>query len=111
MPRTIRFHFDENCANSVANGLRLHGVNVTTTHEVGLIAATDEQQLEFARIDDRVLFTHDRDLLALHAAGVPHRGLAYCHPGGRTIGEQIQGLLLIWVLLDPIDMVGRIEFI
>jgi hypothetical protein len=30
MPRTIRFHLDENCPRAVATGLRRRGIDVTT---------------------------------------------------------------------------------
>jgi hypothetical protein len=45
MPRTIRFHLDENCAHSIAAGLRRRGIDVTTTRDAGLLGATDEYQL------------------------------------------------------------------
>jgi len=31
MPRTIRFHLDEHVPHAVADGLRIHGIDVTTT--------------------------------------------------------------------------------
>jgi hypothetical protein len=43
MPRTIRFHLDENCHRAIAEGLRRRGINVSTTPEAGLRSATDEQ--------------------------------------------------------------------
>lgn len=36
MPRTIRFHLDEHCDPAIAAGLRRHGIDVTTTQEVGI---------------------------------------------------------------------------
>jgi hypothetical protein len=43
MPRTIRFHVDENRARAVAEGLARRGIDVTTTPETGLMGAIDEQ--------------------------------------------------------------------
>jgi hypothetical protein len=31
MPKTIRFHLDENCNRAIAEGLRRRGVDVMTT--------------------------------------------------------------------------------
>jgi hypothetical protein len=45
MPRTIRFHLDENCDRAIAEGLRRRGIDVTTTPDVGLMSASDEQQV------------------------------------------------------------------
>lgn len=40
MPRTIRFHLDENCSHAIAAGLRRRGIDVTTTPEAGLLNAS-----------------------------------------------------------------------
>jgi hypothetical protein len=41
MPRTIRFHLDEHADPAIAEGLRRHGGDVTTTRDAGLIHAPD----------------------------------------------------------------------
>jgi predicted nuclease of predicted toxin-antitoxin system len=51
---------------AVALGLRLRGIDVSTTVEERLTGATDEQQLAFATGQGRVLVTHDADFLRLH---------------------------------------------
>jgi len=66
MPRTIRFHLDENVSNSIADSLRRRGIDVTTTPEEGLISALDEEQLAFAISQKRVIFTQDADFLRLN---------------------------------------------
>lgn len=111
MPRTIRFHLDENCHRAIADSLIRRGVDVTTTPEAGLLSATDEQQAAHCLAQGRVLFTQDRDFLRLHAAGVPHAGIAYCDKDTRGIGDIIQGLVLIWELLEPEEMVNRVEYL
>jgi Domain of unknown function (DUF5615) len=111
MPRTIRFHLDENTSRAIAVGLRRLGVDVTTTPEAGLLGEADPGQLAHASGEGRVLLTHDSDLLRLHAAGVPHAGIAYCRKDARTIGEIIQGLVLIWEIYDPDEMANRIEYL
>ena len=111
MPRTIRFHLDENCTKAVAKGLRRHGIDVTTTPEAGLLGATDEKQATYALPLGRVIFTQDRDFLRIHAAGTSHAGIAYCEKDTRSIGEIIQGLVRIWEFLDPDEMVRRVEYL
>ena len=59
----IRLHLDENVDHAVAQGLRLRGVDVTTTTDANLIGATDIEQLSFALGEDRVIFTQDQDFL------------------------------------------------
>lgn len=111
MPETIRFHLDENVSQAIAEGLRRRGIDVTTTPEVGLMAATDEAQVEFAQRQGRVIFTQDADFLRLHQAGVSHSGITYCVQGSRSVGAIIRGLVLTWELLEPEEMAGKVEFL
>ena len=111
MARTIRFHLDENCDRAIAEGLRRRGIDVSTTPEAGLLSATDEQHIAFATSQNRVIFTQDRDFLRLHAAGTHHPGIAYCGKDTRSIGAIIQGLVLIWEVLEPEEMANRVEFL
>ena len=108
MPQTIKFHFDENVNPAIAKGLRIRGIDVTTTPEVGLLEANDEEQVEFAKTEGRVVFTHDDDFLRIQ---IDHTGIVYCGQGRRAIGEIIQWLILMWEILDPEDMENKMEFI
>jgi hypothetical protein len=111
MARTIKFHLDENCHRAIAEGLRRRGVDVTTTPEAGLLQASDERQIAYALALGRVIFTQDRDFLKLHAASVPHPGIAYSDKDTLGIGEIITMLVLIWELYEPEYMANRVEFI
>jgi predicted nuclease of predicted toxin-antitoxin system len=111
MPRTIRFHLDAHCHGAVADGLKRRGIGVTTTPEAGLLSATDEQQSAYALAEHRVLFTQDRGFLRMHAAGQRHAGIVYCDNGSKSIGEMIQGLVLIWEILEPEEMANHVEFL
>jgi predicted nuclease of predicted toxin-antitoxin system len=104
MSRTIRFHLDENCTTAIAEGLRRHGIDVTTTPEVGLMGATDEQQAAHALAEGRVIFTQDKDFLRLGAVGVEHAGIVYCRQHKRSIGDIIRGLVEIWENMAPDQM-------
>jgi predicted nuclease of predicted toxin-antitoxin system len=110
MARTIRFHLNEHVAHAVADGLRRLGVDVTTTTDAGLIGATDAQHLAFASADNRVLFTEDRDFLAM-AASQPHLGIAFCDQNTRRIGRIVRALELICDTYEPGEMKNRVEFI
>lgn len=110
MPRTIRFHLDEACDPRIAVGLRQRGVEVSTTAEAGLLGAPDEAHLAYAWSQARVILTHDTDFLRLHAAGARHAGIVYCRQQGRSLGELVRLLVLVWELLEPREMQGRIEY-
>jgi predicted nuclease of predicted toxin-antitoxin system len=111
MPGQIKFHLDENVSNAVAEGLRRRGVDVTTTPEQNLIGVSDQEQIAFAREQQRVIFTQDDDFLKLHQSKVSHSGIAYCHQGSRSIGEIVKTLALIWEWVEPEDMIRQVEFI
>ncbi len=107
----IRFHLDEHIPASIAAGLRRRGIDVSTSADSGLLGANDSRQLSFAAAAGRVLVTYDADFLRLHAEGVEHCGIAYCQQGTLPIGQVLRRLLLIYDLLVPDDMAGRIEFL
>ena len=111
MPRTIRFHLDEHCDPAIAAGLRLHGVEVTTTPEAGLLHARDEEHIAYGVASGRVIFTQDQDFLRHHAAGIPHLGIAFCFQQSRSVGQIIASLLLIWEVYEPEEMANRVEFL
>ena len=47
----------------------------------------------------------------MHQTGTTHFGIVYCSQGNKSIGEVIKGLILIWELLEPNDMFGKVEFL
>ena len=67
--------------------------NVTISAEEGLEFATDEEQLEFARMARRILITHDSDFKILHHQHLPHAGIIHA-PAGESYWEEILRLCL-----------------
>jgi hypothetical protein len=86
-------------------------VDITTTPEVGLLQASDDTQLAHAVAQQRVIVTQDTDFLRMTAAGVESPGMAFYPDQGRTIGQVIRELLLIWEVYEREDMRNRIEFL
>jgi hypothetical protein len=96
---------------ALAEGLRRRGIDVTTAAEVGLLHASDEEHVAFALREGRVIFTQDEDFLGLHARGVGHTGIAYCHQETRSLGSIIRGLALIWDIYEPEEVYNRVEWL
>jgi predicted nuclease of predicted toxin-antitoxin system len=111
MTEMIRFHLDEHIPTAVALGLRRRGIDVTTTADVALTGAADEDHLALAVSRGRVVVTHDDDFLVLHSRGVQHSGIAYCHQGRRSVREMIRALLLLYECATPEEMKNRLEFL
>ncbi len=107
----LRFHLDENVDSAIALGLRIRGIDVTTTADAGMRGASDEQQLAFALRESRVIVTHDDDLLVLHSRGAPHAGIAFSTLRTRSIGQIVLRLTALSRHFDPRDMMNHVEFL
>jgi predicted nuclease of predicted toxin-antitoxin system len=107
----VKFYLDEHIPKGVVEGLRRHGVDVLTVQEAGRSGESDEKQLAFAAREGRVLVTFDDDFLRLDATGVPHAGIVFSQTGRYTVGELIEGLMLIASVIDPGEMKNHIEFV
>ena len=111
MPKRVSFYFDEHMSNAVAEGLRGRGVDVLTTHEANRRGFSDEEQLAFAFQHGRVMVTMDSDYIALSAQGISHAGIAYAKFQSLSVGQWIQGLQLIFEVLDADDMKNHVEYL
>lgn len=107
----IRFHLDESVSNAVANGLDHRGIDVTTSKTAGLIGAPDQQQLDHATREKRVLVTHDDDFLRIHAAGAEHAGIVYAHQNRLTVGQTVLALVALHRNQNAESVAGHVEFL
>jgi predicted nuclease of predicted toxin-antitoxin system len=107
----LKFHIDENLSNAVAFGLRRRGVDVTTTPEQNLIAASDVEQLAFCLSEGRVLVTNDEDFLKLNAQRVEHCGIVYVTNQRMPIGKLVNKLVVMRRTLDSGEMTGQVQFL
>jgi predicted nuclease of predicted toxin-antitoxin system len=113
MPRTIRFYIDENVRRykGIAKALRLRGIDVVTPLEANLRTAEDPTHWQYVNANRLVLLTTDEDFLSTGSRQPHHPGIVYYKQGERTIGQVINYLALIWELLDPEDIEGKVEFV
>jgi predicted nuclease of predicted toxin-antitoxin system len=107
----VRFHLDEHMHPAIAQALRRHGVDVTTTIEAELRTGDDHAQLAFARSEGRILVTDDADFLRFAGLNRDHSGIAFCRRSRLSVGQIINGLLLIYEVMTPTEMAGRVEFV
>jgi len=107
----IRFYFDQHMQGAVVHGLRQHGLDVLTPQDSGRCGLPDPDQLAFATVEGRVMVTFDTDYLALHQAGTPHEGIAWCPASKHSIGELIRLLLLLHGVMDRDAMRNHVEYL
>jgi predicted nuclease of predicted toxin-antitoxin system len=110
MADRICFHLDEHVDPAIASALRRAGIDVTTTNEAGLRTRDDEGHLQFARAEGRVIVTRDQDFLRLANSTLDHSGIVF-YTGNQSIREIIEGLILIYEVMLPDEMVGRVEYL
>ncbi len=111
MPMRIRYHLDENVPTAIANGLRLRGIDVSTTKDAGLLEAADEEHIEWAKKEMRVIFSCDDDFLRLASRHIEHAGIVYCHQRHRSVGDIVCGLVNLWRAKTAEEMSNQIHFL
>lgn len=111
MDERIRFHLDESVDPDVALALRGYGIDITTTFEVGMRGQPDAAQMAHVQREHRVLITHDSDFLRFAGQERNHPGIVYCERLRRSLGDIIRGVVLIYEVLTPVEMVGRVEYL
>jgi predicted nuclease of predicted toxin-antitoxin system len=107
----IRFHLDENVDPDIARALRRYGIDSTTTQETELRGQSDAAHWGFILEERRVIVTHDTDFLRLASGRLDHPGIVYCGKTAHSIGDIIYALILIYEVLSPEEMAGRVEYL
>jgi hypothetical protein len=106
---------DVHVPGPVTRGLRLRGVTVLTAQEDGTDRLSDPELLDRATALGYVLFTEDADFLAeaarRQAAGETFAGVVYEHRQSLSIGRCIDDLQLLASVLDPADMLNKVEYL
>jgi uncharacterized protein with PIN domain len=107
----VRFLVDVHVHIAITEGLRRRGVEVMTCQEAGLGTMSDEEILSFAKHNNWVVFTQDGDFLKICSEEkYDHNGLVYSHKRN-SISRIIQGLLLVFEVLERDEMMRHIEFV
>lgn len=111
----IKIYTNESVPTAVAEGLKRRGIDARSCRDVGNYGLTDEQQLDYARQNDFVIFTHDDDFLKLNVEyttyGRGHAGIIYAHQRSFNVGECIRRIKIIVDILSPEEMENHIEFL
>ncbi len=111
----LRLYMDVHVKVAITAGVRRRGIDVVTAQEDGSTRLEDVPLLDRTTALERVLFSQDDDLLAIarvrQTQGVFFAGLIYGHQLAATIGKYVLDLEVVCKVLDPEDMVNRIEYL
>jgi hypothetical protein len=111
---TLRLYADECVDGRIVAGVARRGVEIVTAGSLGLLGATDNEQLARAMELGRVPVSADHDFLRLAhehiGAGTAFPGLIFILPGAR-VGDVVRAVGLVADALDPADVAGCIEWV
>lgn len=113
----VRIYVDEDAAESVVvAGLRARGVDLMTTVEANRRGTSDVEQLEFATLQGRVLYTLNAgDFARLHREflqhGRTHAGIVVIPAQRYSIGQKVRRLAAFVQSSSAERMKSRIEFL
>ena len=102
---------DEHIPYAIIDGLRSRGIDAISVQSSGLRSSGDRPILEVAHQGGRVLYTWDRDFLALNHAGVQHSGILFHAEKKYSVGQAIDALFPACQVLSPDEMRNRVEFL
>jgi predicted nuclease of predicted toxin-antitoxin system len=113
----IRLYLDEDAMdNDLVRALRLHGIDVITALDLGLISSTDLEHLQCAMESDRVLYSFNvSDFMNLHthfpAAGKNHAGIIFGDQQRYSVGEQMRRIVRLVQMRSAESMRNTVEFL
>ncbi len=111
----LRLYMDVHVNAAITAGLRRRGIEVLMAQEDGSTRFEDTALLDRATELAHVLFSQDDDFLAIarqrQSSGVVFAGLIYGHQLAATVGKYVLDLEVLCKVLDPEDMMNRIEYL
>ena len=113
----FRLYCDEDSHSlALAQSLARAGIDILRSSDAGMDGKPDEEQLEFAVSQGRVIYTRNAsDFSRLHAAYLAsemhHHGILLRSRANYSVGEQTRRILNLWRAVSAEDMLDRMEFL
>ena len=114
---TLRLYMDEDAlSKALVQALRSQDVDIITTNEVGQAGCSDEEQLEYATSQGRVIYSYNvGDFYELHTAylmqGISHAGIILAPQDSYSVGEQLRRLLKLIGAVSKERMRDQVVFL
>jgi predicted nuclease of predicted toxin-antitoxin system len=114
---TIGLYIDEDAMDKdLVRALRSLGVDVITALDAGMIERKDEEHLQYATAQGRVLYTFNvTDFYRLHVAfraqAKSHAGIIVARQQRYSVGEQMRGLLILIATKSAEEMRNQVKFV
>jgi hypothetical protein len=114
---TIRLYIDEDSmSRGLVRALKARGVDVLTALDAGMTEREDEEHLNYATEQGRVLYTFNvGDFYRLHttyvAQGKQHPGIILARQQRYSVGEQMRRILRLVATKSADEMKNQVEFL
>ena len=114
---SIRFLADADLDYAIVQGVRRRELSIDfkSANDAGLEGLPDDQVLELAAGERRVLVSHDKSTMPVYFAarirlGLRTPGVLLALPRA-TVGEVVESLLMIWSSSRPEEWVDQIHYL
>ncbi|MCT7950542.1 DUF5615 family PIN-like protein [Ancylothrix sp. C2] len=113
----IRLYLDEDSRRkALFQALLSRGVDVITVSEAKMLGRSDEDQLNWALVNNRVIYTFNmRDFYRLHTTilqeGGTHAGIILGFQKTFSVGAQMRGIMRLIAAKSAEEMQNSLEFI
>lgn len=116
MSKILLYIDEDSMDEDFVQALRSRNVDALTVADVGMLQKSDEEQLDWARKNCRVIFSFNaRDFYRLHttllAQGSSHMGIILAPQQQYGIGNLMRAVLKLINTKSAADMQGQIEFL
>ena len=113
----ISLYLDEDASSDgLRDALLLQQIDVRTVSEEGIRGYSDEEQLLYAKVLGRVIYSFNQaDFMALHTKflreGLSHAGIILAPQQRYSIGEQMRRIRSIMETRSAQEMENQVEFL
>lgn len=116
MSKILLYIDEDSMDEDFVQALRSRNVDVLTVADVGMLYRSDEEQLAWARENNRIIFSFNvRDFYQLHTILIEqelsHAGIILAPQQQYGIGELMRGVLRLINTKSAEQMQGQIEFL
>jgi hypothetical protein len=116
MSKILLYIDEDSMDEDFVQALRSRNVDVLTVADVGMLHRTDEEQLTWARENNRVIFSFNaRDFYRLHTMlleqDLSHAGIILAPQQRYGVGQLMRGILHLLNTISAEEMQGQVEFL
>ncbi len=116
MSKILLYIDEDSMDEDFIQALRSRNVDVLTVADVGMLHRSDEEQLAWAKENNRVIFSFNaRDFYQLHTMlleqNLSHAGIILAPQQRYGIGELMRGVLRLINSKSTEEMEGKVEFL